>query len=426
MKNLFLLLFAAFLGFGVQAQDAEKDLKSAKKLLASYKLDNEKTDDLAEAGGLVEAVLNDSELGKDYKALAIVAEVYENQMTSDQAKLQFNQIQEPRFPMAASKAYKTYKKAFMVAEKKYQTKEALDGMSKSSLFLNNIGFGLYESGDAAGALTYFEQYLEADKLLKENGQDGLLTTDSLYQNQIFISSAMATSSGQTDKAEMYLNELVSLDYRDPLVYSNLYALYKDSDKDKAITYLDQGRAAFPDDINLLFSEINYYLSEGRLEELIDKLKAAIAAEPENASVRSTLGSVYDQLYQKANTAGNQADADKYFKESEMAYAEALELDPDASEVNYSLGALYYNRAVIYISEMNELAEDYSKEGTKTYEAKKAQAMAEFDRALPYFTKAYEANKEDRNTLIALKEIYARKDMFDKSNEMKTQLEALGG
>ncbi len=426
MKKLFLLLFAAFLGFGLHAQDAEKDLKSAKKLLASYKLDNEKTDDLAEAGGLAENVLKDNTLGSDYKAVAVAAEIYENQMTSDQAKLQFEQIQEPRFPMAASKAYMAYKKAFSVAEKKFQTKEALDGIAKTALFLNNIGFNKYEAGDPAAALTYFEQYLEADKMLKDNGNEGLLTTDSLYQNQLFISSAMATSSEQTEKAEMYLNQLVELDYQDPLVYANLYALYQEKDKEKAITYLNQGREAFPDDVNLLFSEINYYLSEGRLEELIDKLKAAIAAEPENASVRSTLGSVYDQLYQQANAAGNQEDADKYFKESEMAYAEALKLDPDASEVNYSLGALYYNRAVIYINEMNELAEDYSKEGTKKYEAKKTQAMAEFDRALPYFTKAYEANKEDRNTLIALKEIYARKDMFDKSNEMKAQLEAIGG
>ena len=50
----------------------------------------------------------------------------------------------------------------------------------------------------------------------------------------------------------------------------------------------------------------------------------------------------------------------------------------------------------------------------------------FDKALPYFEKAESLEPKDKNTLIALKEIYAKKSEFDKSNAYKAKLEALGG
>ena len=48
----------------------------------------------------------------------------------------------------------------------------------------------------------------------------------------------------------------------------------------------------------------------------------------------------------------------------------------------------------------------------------------FDAALPYFLKAEESDPKDRNTLIALREIYARKNQLDKAEEYKKKLDAL--
>ena len=426
MKKIFLLVFSVCLGLGLSAQDAGKDLKKVKSLLNGFNMDPAKIDNLAEASGLFKSILGDSEVGNTYKAKQLIASVYSEMVTSDQTNLIKATIDKPRFPDAVSNAYKAWSSAFGIAEKKYEKSESLDGIQENAKFLNNIGFAKYEAKDHDGALMLFEQTLEADALLKENGKDGLLSTDSAYQNQIFISSVMATSAGENTKAESFLKELIEVDYQDPLVYSNLYKLYEKSDPDKAVKYLEAGREAFPDDVNMLFTEINYYLKSGRLEELTEKLKTAIQAEPNNASVRSTLGNVYDQLYQKSTEEGNVEKANEYFASAETYYGEALSLDQESLESNYSIGALYYNKAVLHVKEMNVLADDYSKEGTKKYDAKKAEAMSEFDRALPFFEKAYSINGKDRNTLIALKEIYVRKDMLDKSNEMKEQLEAIGG
>ena len=50
----------------------------------------------------------------------------------------------------------------------------------------------------------------------------------------------------------------------------------------------------------------------------------------------------------------------------------------------------------------------------------------FKQALPYFISAEQLDPKDQNTMIALKEIYARSGELNKSTEDKNKLEALGG
>ena len=50
----------------------------------------------------------------------------------------------------------------------------------------------------------------------------------------------------------------------------------------------------------------------------------------------------------------------------------------------------------------------------------------FEQALPYFQKAETRDGNDMNTLIALKEIYARLNDLEKSNGYKARIEALQG
>jgi hypothetical protein len=50
----------------------------------------------------------------------------------------------------------------------------------------------------------------------------------------------------------------------------------------------------------------------------------------------------------------------------------------------------------------------------------------FKTALPYFKIAEKLNPNDTNTLIALKEIFARDNDFEKSGEFKKRLETVQG
>ena len=82
--------------------------------------------------------------------------------------------------------------------------------------------------------------------------------------------------------------------------------------------------------------------------------------------------------------------------------------------------MYYNGAVETFNKANNLPQSKQKE----YEAGIAKSKAEFGKALPYLETSLALNPEDRNTLISLKEIYARTNNLTKATEMKKRLEAI--
>ena len=175
---------------------------------------------------------------------------------------------------------------------------------------------------------------------------------------------------------------------------------------------------------MLFAEINYYLTEGKLDILTDKLKSALEKEPDNVTIYTTLGNVYDQLNQTERAAGNTEKADEYFDNALKYYTDALVKDPTNFDAVYSQGALYYNKAASLTGAINELANDFSAAGTKKYDALKAKMDGYFSEAMPYFLKAEGMNGNDLNTLIALKEINARSNKMDKVAEYKAKIEAV--
>jgi TPR repeat protein len=118
-------------------------------------------------------------------------------------------------------------------------------------------------------------------------------------------------------------------------------------------------------------------------------------------------------------------AEVHFKKAMSYYQQALEKDAKSFDAIYSIGALWYNKAAAYSIELNVFADDYTPAGTKKYEAKKAQMDETFSKALPFFLQAEVVNPKDANTLIALKEIYARQDKFDMVDIYKQKLAGIG-
>ena len=112
--------------------------------------------------------------------------------------------------------------------------------------------------------------------------------------------------------------------------------------------------------------------------------------------------------------------------AKLNYSKGLLKNPDHLDANYSLGALYFNKAAIRTQDMNALPEDFSSAGLKKMEVIKNEVIALFDLALPYFQKAECVDPNDMNTLIALNEIYARKDDEVLSPAIKTRLDLVKG
>lgn len=135
--------------------------------------------------------------------------------------------------------------------------------------------------------------------------------------------------------------------------------------------------------------------------------------------------MYDNLYQTELKAKNDAKSTEHFNEAKKYYEDAISRDPKNVDAVYSLGALYYNKAAFRTQELNALPEDYSSAGLKKMETLRKEVMGLFDEALPYFMKAEALDANDMNTLIALSEIYARKE-DDLALEYKKRLEMVRG
>lgn len=426
MKKLALGLLSLFLVLGsMNAQEGKKALKKGTKLLAKYgqnAVANEA--ELSEGLALLETAFTDPEVTAEAKNYNALGAAY-----TEAASAQVNaKLIDPTYELAnadlAVKALDAYVKAHGMAEKKGDKNDALAGIKTVENVINNIAIYNFQESKYGEAFTYFSSAIEAYKALSANGGESRLDDEVERKDHYFYTGVSGYYGEKGVEAAPVLEELVGMGTDKGLVYEALYNIYATTDKEKAAGFLNKGRELFPDDTGLLFAEINYYLTEGKLDVLTGKLKTAIEKEPENVTLYTTTGNVFDQLNQKERAAGNTAKADEYFDEALNYYSQAIAKDPANFDAVYSQGALYYNKAASLTGAINELANDFSAAGTKKYDALKLTMDGYFNEALPYFKKAETMNGDDLNTLIALKEIHARKNEMDSVATYKAKIDAL--
>jgi len=430
MKKILLSCLSVLLVFGsLQAQDGKKALKKASQAIAAFNLDQTNKAKLQEAVDQIKVAEADAAVAGTVKAWLKKGEIYgviATQITNIKT-LGIGDVNElPQVDRPAFQSFQAFEKAFGMAEKKYEKKDALKGLAMAQGTLSNMGIYAYDSQKYAEAYENFNAVLTAHDLLKANGGESALdAAEGQLNEQKYITGLAALNADKTRAASQLFQELYKADYDKPAIYEALYKIEaaKTSEAD-AYQYLEAGRKKYPDDVSLLFAEINHFLKLNKLDVLITKLESAIEKEPDNMSLYATLGNVFDNLYQKAAEEGDAAKAEDFFGKALERYNQALAKDPKYFDAIYSIGALYYNKAAAMTKELVALEGDYSKDGLKKYEAMKEKVFNQFDEALPFFQKAEMLNPNDTNTLIALKEIFARKDDLPTSNEFKDRLQTV--
>ena len=426
-KSLVFLLGFLFLATYTQAQEEGAKLaKQAGKALTSYNIDpTNNAAKLEEAKTKINQALQFPDAQALSSAWITKGEIYNTTLQRDMVKRQFT----PDAPLTgdndALEAVTAYMKGYELATKKYEKSDAIKGITDGQGHLINIGVTKYEAGEFEKAFLSFKAALQSHEVLKANSQKSLLDEKEQYDNQVYITGLAALLAKRTDDAVKYYEMLYNAGTDKAAIYEGLYNIKSEKgDEAGADKILVEGRKKFPDDAGLLFAEINSYLKKGKLEDLTDRLKQAIAQEPNNVQLYVTLGNVYDNLYQREQQAKNVAKAEEYFTLAKKQYSDAQAKDPKNVDAVYSLGALYYNKAAFRTQELNALPEDFSSAGMKRYETMKNELMALFDESLPYFQKAEILNPNDMNTLVALSEIYARKDEYELAGEFKKRIEVV--
>jgi len=423
MKNLFVLFFLAAFTFTATAQDPGKDLKSAEKMIKKFISDpSDASVDVGEAVALLKSAVSSDKLSGEAKHW-----VNQGKMLNDLANAEFksktlNPEYKIQYPTSAADAFVAFNKAKSLGEKK-KAKDIAYGLEDVEGHLNNFAIFAYQAQDYKSAFSNFEASIKASETLQSLGKESRLNEGELMKDQYYFTAISAYYSEQKDAALPYLEKLYNDGASEPFIYEALYNITSESDGDKAVAYLDKGIELNPDDTGLLFAQINHYLKEGKLDELIGKLETAIEKEPDNMSIYNTLGSVYDQLHAKYTKEGDAEKSQQYFDSALKSFNAVLENNPSDFDATYSIGALYYNKAATYVDKLNDLTSDLSKAGMKKYDETKAEMDGIFKQALPYFNSAEALNGNDMNTLIALKEIHARLNDIEKSNMYKAKIEA---
>ncbi len=363
MKRLFFISLSFLLSFGVSwAQDGKKAFNAAKKAYSQYSLNTQDFPKLKEAKDNIVAALKTEEMKTEPKAWELMGQIFNETITQYVLAKQTGLANIDELPMEGNPALmasQAFRKTLEMSDKKFMVKSALDGIR----------------------------------------------------------------SVQGNLAKPYFKELYDQSYDKPAVYEAYYKIVADEKSpEEAYEILAKAREKYPEEVSLLFADINHHLKLNKMEVLIGKLEQAIAKEPENVTLYATMGSVYDNLYQKENEAGNEAKSQEYFDKALTYFNKALDIDADNFDAIYSVGVHYYNKAALITTKMNELAEDYSKEGLKKFDELKAKVFEQFDLSLPYFKRCEKIDPNDMNTLIALKEIYAKKDDLETSDAFKKRLD----
>jgi len=428
MKKIALFtLSLIFLISGLEAQSSVKLMKKASKYYGSYNLDPAANKGkLAEAKNLIEEALQDEEVASQAKAWLIKGKIL-NELSNEDVK---RKILDPNYKVmnenSGIEAFQAFEKGFNLAEKKFRKSEALKALLETENHLNNYGIYAFQDKNYPAAFKNFDSAYKLFHLLKANEkvEKSRLNDPTIYGEHIFYTAVSAYYGNMNEEAKPYLLDLFNTDSKEPMVYEALFNIESGTNEELALGYLEAGRIKFPENTGLLFAEINHYVKKGDLEKMISKLETALELEPDNVSIYTTLGSVYDNLSTKQTEADNKEQAKIYFDKSLAYFLQAVEREENNFEAVYSIGALYYNAGANMTKEINAYANDFSKEGTKKYNEVKEKMDALFDQSLPYFEKAEGIDTNDLSVLQALSEIYARKNMLDKSKEYKDRLNEL--
>ncbi len=283
-----------------------------------------------------------------------------------------------------------------VAYDSYTRAKELDTKGEYTTDIDRYTMAVAEGYYNQGVIHYNEQdyknsALSFEKSFNVNRNFGRIDTTALYN------AAVAANLGnETQMAKQYYQQVIQLGYERPDVYSSLADIYKaDGDTAMAITVVEKGRELYPNDFNLLVSEINIFLATNEKEKAKQDLEIALEMDKSNPSIFFAVGTIYDQL----------GEIDKAVN----AYKTAIELNPEYFEANYNLGALYVNQAAEILDKANDLPLDAVAE----YDAEKSKADEMLKTSLPYLEKSLELTPDDVNTMVSLKEIYTRLGMTEK-------------
>lgn len=204
----------------------------------------------------------------------------------------------------------------------------------------------------------------------------------------------------------------------------LYARVK-SDVNLASKTAEKGKAAYPDNEEIVAAELNMYLDPALLNEALSKFKQQLEKTPDNVQIILVYANLLEKKANALAKAGKpRAEVDATFDEAVAVYKKILAKDPKHRDANFNIGAIYVNRAVDVTKSINDLPSNASDD---QYEALKKQKDMALKLALPFLETTGEVEQyKVETTLNALVGVCADLGEADKMNQYKAKPDQLQG
>lgn len=311
----------------------------------------------------------------------------------------------------------SYLKAQELDAKKSYEEDIKPHFPELSRHFENSAVANYNQKAYDKALIGFEQAMNI------NSAGG--TPDTINLGNAKISAEMSQNN---EKANVFYQKMLEYNVGKASTYHNYqyFLIHQMKDENKALEVVKKGRSIYPNDVNLINDETNFYLKStdpAIASKAVDNLKLALEKNPNDPILNLALGNLYDRLANPHNENGKElakpanyeqqmADAEKYYK---IAYS----LNKTDQTVLFNLGALYNNRAKSMLEKSSEIKDD-----TKYKEAVKA-ANDVLKLAKPYLEEAFRLNEKDCSVILALKRMYVSTQESDKYAAMSEKSKALG-
>lgn len=369
--------------------------------------------DLNLAKNSIEAAMTDPTTAKAEKTYYVAGNVYYKFYEAEEKKKMLNEsfsqaIKDENLMKAIDAYAKAGEYGQLPDEKgkvkpKYQ-KEVKRNLEQYSKYLINEGLASYNEKNYKQAVKVWGKYLEVPTFSVMTGSG--FDKDTLY-NEIKFYTVDAASRDPELKplAVKYMEELRDAGYKEETMYEWLAGEYKAAGQtDKYVANLQNGMKKFPKNQFLMGSLINYYIENKKEAEAVAYLDEAIKGNPQNPDYYAVKGNLLLNM--------------KKFDEATAAFNQAIAVDPRNASAHSGLGIVYVTKA----EDINDKAS--SIRDNKKYNAERAKAKAEFEKAIPFLEKARTLAPKDLDNLRVLRAAYLRTDKGAEYNKIDAEIKAL--
>lgn len=259
------------------------------------------------------------------------------------------------------------------------------------MMMSNTGKQMYNEKDYASAFIFFADAFETALLIKQ--VDSASASNAAYTAEL---------AGNIEGAIHFYGVCIDINYQTEKSYRKLGdILVKNNRKDEAYAMFAKAVEEHPESLNLIFDEINLYLTDKKYTEANEKIANAIKLDPENMQLYLQAGTIYS--------------SSKQYPEAINMLEKATELNPESALAWASLGDIYFNKGADLWNQALETNSDAK------YDKLTKEAKAEFAKAVVNYEKSFALDNTDRATAQSLMQLYGKLGNSTKFKEMKAIL-----